>query len=97
MLAADYPQAEQHQLTDVYFYSKILTHIILHDDKNTWMVPLSTLAGPCFSAYNKDYTKSTNHNMYIDDRTACIVEPMKNGEIRSWQFLTSDIIKNGHI
>ena len=76
MSAAEYPQAEQHQLTDAHFDSKILTCIRLHDDKNTWIVPLSTLVGLCFVFYNKDYNKTTNDNMHIDNRTAYIVEPM---------------------
>ena len=58
-LAAESPQAEQHQLTDAHFDSKILTRIRLHDDDDTWMVLLSTLVGPCFVVYNKDYTKTT--------------------------------------
>ena len=40
------------------------------------MAPLSTLAVSCFVVYNKDYTKTANNNMHIDDRTAYIVEPM---------------------
>ena len=40
------------------------------------MVPLSTLVGPCFVVYNKDYTKTTIDNIHMDDRTAYIVEPM---------------------
>ena len=80
VLAAESLQAEQHQLTDAHFDSKILTRIRLHDDNDTWMVPLSTLVGPCFVVYNKDYTKTTNDNMHMDDRTAYIVEPMAKRE-----------------
>ena len=77
MFAAESPQAEQHQLTDSYINSKILTRTRLHDDKDTWMVSLSTLDGLCFVVYNKYYTNTTDDNMHIDDRTAHIVEPMK--------------------
>ena len=76
LLAAESPPAEQHQLTYSYFDAKILTHTRLRDDNDIWMVPLITLAGPCFVVYNKDYTNTTNDNMHIDDRTADIVEPM---------------------
>ena len=75
-LSAESPQAEQHQLTDSYIESKILTHIRLHDDMDTWMVYLITLVGLCFVVYNKYYANSTNDNMHIDDRTAYIVDPM---------------------
>ena len=57
VLASESLQAEQHQLTDANFDSKILTRIRLHDIKDTWMVPLRSLVGHCFVAYNKDYTK----------------------------------------
>ena len=76
VLAAESPQAEQHELTDAHFDSKILTRIRLHDDKDTWTVPLSTLTGPCFAVYNKNYTKTTNDNLHMDDRASYIVEPM---------------------
>ena len=77
VLAAESSQAEQHQLADTYFDYKIFTSIRLHDDKDTWMVELSTLAGPCFVAYNKDYAKTPHDNIHMDERTAYIVEPMK--------------------
>ena len=77
VLAEESLQAEQHQLTDSNVDAKILTRIRLHDDKDTWMVPLSTLVGPCFVVYNKDYTDTTHYNMHIDDRTAYIVELME--------------------
>ena len=76
MSAAESSQAEQDQLTASHFDAKILTRIKLHDDKNTWMIPLSTLVGPCFVVYNKDYTNIINNNMRIDGRTAYIMEPM---------------------
>ena len=93
MLAEESLQAEPHQLTDAHVDSKILTLIRLHDNKDTWMVPLITLIGLFFVVYNKDYTKTTNDNMYIDDITAYIVNLWQNRKIRSYQFLTSYIIK----
>ena len=76
VLVAEYPQAGHHQLTDAHFDYKILIYVRTHGDKDTWMVPLSTLVGTCFVVYNKGYTKTTNDNMHIDDRTAYIMEPM---------------------
>ena len=47
MLAVASLQAGQHQLTYSYFDAKILTRIRLQNDKDKWMVPLSTLVGLC--------------------------------------------------
>ena len=59
----------------------------LHNNNDVYMVPLSTLAGPCFVVYNQNYTSSraSNSNI-IDDRTAYVVKPM-----REWgdEFLPS--------
>ena len=74
VFAAESPQAEQHQLTDSRVDANILTRVILHDDKDTLMVPLRKMVVPCFVAHNKEYTNTTNDNMHIDDRTAYIVE-----------------------
>ena len=43
VLVTESPQAEQNQLTDAQFDSKISTRIRLHNDKDKWMVPLITL------------------------------------------------------
>ena len=75
-LAAESQQAEQHQLTDAHFDSKILTRIRLNDDNDTSMVSLSTLVGLRFVVYNKYYTKTTNDKLHMDDRTAYVVEFM---------------------
>ena len=48
----------------------------LHDDKDTWMVPLSTLAGPYFVVYLKGCNNTNDDNMYIDDRADYIMETM---------------------
>ena len=63
-------------MIDANFNSKILARIRLHDDTDTWIAPLITLVGPFFVVYNKDYTKTTNDNIHIDDRTAYIMEPL---------------------
>ena len=88
ILAAVTPKASQTEdLSDMHFDSSIITRVKLHDDNEVYMVPLSTLAGPCFVVYNQNYTssKSSNSNV-IDDRTAYVVKPM-----REWgdEFLPS--------
>ena len=50
--AADAPEASNHHS---HFQSSIATRVKLHDDKDMWMVPLSTLVGPCFVVNNKNY------------------------------------------
>ena len=71
LLAADIPEANNHDITDSHIQSAIATRVKLHDDKNIWMVPLSTLVGPFSVAYNKNY----NGDMK-DDRTGHVVKPM---------------------
>ena len=46
VLAAEFPQAEQHQFTDSHVDAMILTRIRLYGDNDICMVPLSTLVGP---------------------------------------------------
>ena len=69
--AADAPEANNHDITDSHFQSAIATRVKLYADKDMWMVPLSTLVGPCFVAYNKNY----NGDMR-DDRTEYVVKSM---------------------
>ena len=88
ILAAVTPKASRTEdLSDLHFDSSIITRVKLHDDNDVYMVPLSTLAGPCFVVYNQNYTSSkpSNSNI-IDDRTAYVVKPM-----REWgdEFLPS--------
>ena len=78
--AADAPEAINHDITDSHFQFSIATHVKLHDDKDMWMVPLSTLVGPCFVAYNKNY----NGDMK-DDRTGYVVKPMSEWAMNSFQ------------
>ena len=46
--AANAPETNYSEITDIHFQSAIATHVKLHDDKDMWMMPLSTLLGPCF-------------------------------------------------
>ena len=76
VLTAVSPKAsDNNDLTDSHFDSSIITRVKLHDDKDVWMLPLSTLLGPCYTVYNKDYISSTEERI-IDDRTAYVVKPM---------------------
>ena len=77
VLAANKPVADNKDLTNAHFTSKIITRIQLHSDDEVWMVPLSTLVSPCFVVPNKDYcANETHHDTYADDRTAYIIKPM---------------------
>ena len=69
MWAADAPEAIGDEITDSHFQSDIADRVKLQDDKYMWMVPLSTLVGPCFVVYNKDYNGKLK-----DDRTGCVVK-----------------------
>ena len=85
ILAAIEPKASHTEdLTDAHFDSSIITRVKLHEDKDVWMVPLSSLTGPCFVVYNKNYVDSEPNKPIADDRTAYVVKPM-----REWgdQFL----------
>ena len=76
VLTAVSPKAsDNNDLTDSHFDSSIITRVKLHDDKDVWMLPLSTLLGPCYTVYNKDYISSTEEQI-IDDRTTYVVKPM---------------------
>ena len=77
VLAANKPVADNKDLTNAHFTSKIITRIQLHSDDEVWMVPLSTLVSPCFVVPNKEYcANEIRHDTYADDRTAYIVKPM---------------------
>ena len=74
--AAIKPIAENKDLTNAHFPSKIITRIQLHSDDEVYMVPLSTLVAPCFVVPNKDYCVNENiQDTYADDRTAYIIQP----------------------
>ena len=63
------------QLSDSHFDSGIHTRIELHDDsEDLWMVPLSTLEGPCCVIYNRQYCKNDNSS----DNTAYVVQSRSN-------------------
>ncbi len=61
--------------SDSHFDSGIHTRIELHDDsEDLWMVPLSTLEGPCCVIYNRQYCQNDNSS----DNTAYVVQSRSN-------------------
>ena len=58
--AAIKPIADNKDLTNAHFTSKIITRIQLHSDDEVYMVPLSTLVCPCFVVPNKYYCPNAN-------------------------------------
>ena len=77
LLASQSPEENANELSNAHFDSKILTRIKLHNDNDVWIVPLSTLVGPCFVVYNKDYCDTNNINANQAELTAYIIKPMK--------------------
>ena len=71
LLAADAPEVNTSEITDSHFQSVIAKRVKLHDNKDMWVVPLSTILGPCFVEYNKNYNDNKR-----DDRTGYVVKPM---------------------
>ena len=65
----DVPYANDDDITDSHVQSAITAHVNLHDDKDIWMVTLSTLIGPCFVVHSKNYNADRN-----DDRTGYVVK-----------------------
>ena len=65
-------------LSDDHFDSRIGTRLKLHSDSDMWLVPVKCLVGPCFVIYNKKYIVDVTREDMIDDRTAYVIEPMKN-------------------
>ena len=70
--ATDVPEANNNDITDSNFHSNIATCVRLHDNKDMWMVPLSTLVGPHFVVYNKNYNSNKR-----DDRIGYVVKKMR--------------------
>lgn len=64
-------------MADTHFDSNILKRVMLHSDKDTGIVLLSTLVGLCFVIYNKYYCTSNNENIQRDDRTVYLMELVK--------------------
>ena len=79
VLVAEDPKANNDELVDYNFYYNITTRINFHDDKDMWMVPLTSLVGPCFVLYDKNYYDSDiADNIDIDHMIAYSVNLMIN-------------------
>ena len=78
VLASQSPEVLTDQLPNNHFDSQILKRIKLHNDNDLWIVPLSTIVGPFFVVYNKNYGNPENINGNQGEATAYIIEPMKN-------------------
>ena len=78
LLTSQSPEVLTDQLTNNHFDSQILKRIKLYNDNDLWIVPLSTIVGPFFVVYNKNYGNPENMNGNQGEATAYIIEPMKN-------------------
>ena len=87
--AGESPKVSNADLSNDHFDSSIHHRIKLHEQKDLFLVPLSSLIGPCFVVQNKDYTSG----IYLDDNetdnTCYVVQPKS-----SWPnaFLPSVIV-----
>ena len=50
----------------------------LHDDSDVFIVPWSTLVGPCFLFENKNYNGPKVDGKYECDKKGCSILPMSN-------------------
>ena len=78
VLAASGSQADNETLTDDHFDSSIIERIELHNDNDMWLIPLSTLVGPCYVVYDNNFLCNRNiiANLDHEKRTAYVVQPM---------------------
>ena len=75
--AAESPEICPTMITENNLKSKIVKRIQLHDNNEIYMVPFTSLVGPCFVVNNNIYcdTKDNGTNN-IAKQTAYVVEPM---------------------
>ena len=66
----------QDNLSPSHFNSKLSTWFELCDDTDVYIVPWSTLVGPCFIFENKNYNGEKVEGKYQCDRKACKLLPM---------------------
>ena len=59
--AAVSPSISSSELTDDHFLHQIITRIKLDEDR-IWLVPLSSIVGPCYVVYNYNYCDRQNEN-----------------------------------
>ena len=80
ILAAESPVTSAHHLTDYHFDSDVTIRVKLHTENYIWMVPSTTLVGPCFVVYNKTQCQCHDVDIILDDRNAYVVEPIQKWE-----------------
>ena len=77
VIAAEASQDDNDELAYYDFCSNITTCVKLHDNTDIWMVHLTSLVGPYFVLYNKNYRDSDiTDNVDIDGRTGYIFNLM---------------------
>ena len=78
VLAGNGSVIQQCDLSSSYFNSKLSTWFELHEDTNVYIVPWSTLVGPCFVFENKNYNSAKVEGKHQCDRKAGQLLPMSN-------------------
>ena len=73
--AGESPEVSNADLSNDHFDSSIHHRIKLHDQKDLFLVPLSSLIGPCFVVQNKDYTSGIYSDNNETDNTCYVVKP----------------------
>ena len=78
VLAGKGSAIQQGSLSTSHFRSKLSTWFELHEDTDVYIVPLSTLDGPCFIYENKNYNGTKVEGKFQCDRKACQLLPMRD-------------------
>ena len=75
ILAAKGSEAIRDESTNSHIQFKLLKRVKLHSNNDIFVASLSSLCGPCFVVYIKDYCTTQNTVTSTDNRTAYIVRP----------------------
>ena len=78
VLAAKNTELEQNPSLNNIFVSKIATCFEMHDDNDVFIIPWSTLIGPCFVIKNNNYMLNSTNESYECDQKARMVLPMRD-------------------
>ena len=75
--AAESPTLDASLVKDSHIELSIIKRVKLPDDNIIWLVPLSSLRGPCFVVPNRNYCQAlVDNETTISDGTAYVVKPM---------------------
>ena len=75
--AAESPSITSSNLKDSHIDLSIIKRINIDTEKEIWLVPLSSLTGPCFVVLNRNYCdRVSDKDICATDNTAYIVQPM---------------------